>query len=81
MVELKELHEEIASLLKKDFGLEELHFEMEDEVVDKELSFKLNPNCNGKIIKERLNRHFGPNLTFHACEISGILGILIENPN
>ena len=54
---------------------------MEDEDIDKELNFKLKPNCDGTKIKETLKSHFGTSLEFHSCEMGGILGILIENKN
>lgn len=78
MVEVKEVHEEIASFLKKDFGVEEIHFGDEDDK-HRELNFQLKSYCDGTKIKEALHKHFGPTLKFHACEMGGILGILIEN--
>jgi len=77
MVELKQLHEEIASLLKKEFGLDKL--DMGDGDCIKELNFKLKSGCDGTKIKQILKTHFGSSLIFHACEMGGVLGILIEN--
>lgn len=78
MVEVKDLHKEITSYLKKEFGVNEIHFDGEDEEI-REIKVQLKADCDGTKIKASLHEHFGKELIFHACEMGGILAILIEN--
>lgn len=78
MTEIQELHKEIATYLKSKYGIDEITFEDVEDVPDKEIKFQLKPNCDGTKIKESLHKHFGDKLMFHATDMGGILGILIE---
>lgn len=78
MIEVKDLHAEITLFLKKEFGVEEVHFDNEDEEI-REVKIQLKADCDGTKIKASLKEHFGDELRFHSCEMGGILAILIEN--
>jgi hypothetical protein len=77
MVETKKCRDEIISFLKRDFNIDMV--DCIDELEVSELAFQLKPDCDGTKIKCILHEHFGPSMRFHATEIGGILGILIED--
>lgn len=77
MVVVKEIHKEIVVLLKNEFDLDEFDFDLDEDIVDEEICFKLNGDCNCIKINEILENHFGDNLQFHTYEVAGLLGILI----
>lgn len=78
MIEVKQIHKEIAIFLKNEYEIDEIVLDS-DNYDEREITFQLKPNCNGFKIKEALHEHFGNELIFYSTEISGILGILIEN--